>query len=371
MYRKLIYTSSITGHHLEFVHHAYEEAVKDKENRYVFALPQEFYEVKGLFSWDEAENVQVVVFDASGTKGVGFGRHLIAEARIIRKLVKAYQISEVIMMVLMLSIPYLPFFLPRGVKISGILYNIYIYEWKRMRWSQKLGNVLKYAMLTRFGCYDRLLVLNDSSAASVLNRVWHTDRFAMLPDPFMPIPTEDIRDLREELHISSDKKIVLHTGTLTGRKGTLDVLRMIAQTDEEMLAGCCFIFAGKLYDGIKERFLKEVETQSKRTRIIVRDEFMDYGTLASMIHTADWVLQPYHETNQSSGIIGYCAQLGTPVIVPDKGLIGKLVRRYRIGSTLGSFDTVNQVLMLPTENTDKYCITHSRAFFAQKLLAIV
>lgn len=239
-----------------------------------------------------------------------------------------------------------------------------------MRWPQKLGNVLKYAMLTKLNCYDRLLVLNDSSATNVLNRVWHTDRFAMLPDPFMPIPTEDIRDLREELQIPANKKIILHAGTLTDRKGTLDVLRMIAQTDEGVLAGCCFIFAGKLYDGIKERFLKEVEVQSKRAQIIVRDEFMEYGTLASMIHTADWVLQPYHETNQSSGIIGYCAQLGTPVIVPDKGLIGKLVKRYQIGSTLSSFDSVDQIVELPAENTDKYCITHSRTSFAQQLLAL-
>lgn len=370
MQSKLIFTSSITGHHLEFVHHAYEEACKDRENTYVFALPQEFYEVKELFEWGEAENVQIVTFDATSTKGVGLGKHLIAEAQIIRNLVKSYQITEVIMVVLMRSIPFLPFFLPRGVKISGVLYYIYIYEWKRMRWSLKLGNALKYVMMTKFGCYDRLLVLNDSSATNVLNRVWHTDRFAMLPDPFMPIPTEDIRDLREELHIPANKKIILHAGTLTGRKGTMDVLRMIAQTDEGVLAGCCFIFAGKLYDGIKERFLKEVEVQSKRAQIIVRDEFMEYGTLASMIHTADWVLQPYHETNQSSGIIGYCAQLGTPVIVPDNGLIGKLVKRNQIGSTLSSFDSVNQIMTLPTENTDKYCITHSRTAFARQLLAL-
>lgn len=370
MYRKLIYTSSITGHHLEFVHHAYEEAIKDKENRYVFALPQKFHEVKGLFSWNEAENVQIATFDASSTKGIGLGRHLIAEARIIRSLVKTYQITEVILIVLMRSIPLLPFFLPKGVKVSGVLYNIYIYEWKRMRWSQKLGNVLKYAILTKLGCYDRLLVLNDSSATNALNRVWHTNRFAMLPDPFMPIPTEEIRDLRNELQIPADKKIILHAGTLTGRKGTLDVIRMIAQTDDKALAGCCFIFAGKLYDGIKERFLKDIEEQNKRAQIIVRDEFLDYDTLACMIHTADWVLQPYHITNQSSGIIGYCAQLGTPVIVPDNGLIGKLVKRYQIGSTLSSFDSVEQVLDLPTENTDKYCITHSRVSFARQLLEL-
>lgn len=370
MSRKLVFTSSITGHHLEFVHHAYEEACKDDKNTYVFALPKEFHETKRLFAWGESDNVQIVTFDARCTEGVGFGKHLIAEARIIRKLVKTHHITSVILTYLMRSIPFLPFYLPRGVKISGILYYIYIYDWKKIGVVPKLGNVLKYAMMTKCGCYDRLLILNDSSATNVLNRVWHTDRFAMLPDPFMPIPAEDIRDLREELKIPADKRIILHAGTLTGRKGTLDVLRMIAQTDESVLAGCSFIFAGKLYDGIKERFWQEVEEQSRRVQIIVRDEFMDYGTLTSMIHTADWVLQPYHETNQSSGIIGYCAQFGTPVIVPDKGLIGKLVKRYQIGSTLSSFDSVNQIVELPTENTDKYCVTHSSATFARQLLAL-
>ncbi len=43
---------------------------------------------------------------------------------------------------------------------------------------------------------------------------------------------------------------------------------------------------------------------------------------------------PYSNTAQSSGIIGYCAQFKTPVVVPNHGLLGKLVRRYSLGYTV-------------------------------------
>ena len=46
------------------------------------------------------------------------------------------------------------------------------------------------------------------------------------------------------------------------------------------------------------------------------------------------MLIPYKFVNQSSGIIGYSAQFQLPVIGPKEGLIGKLIKRYKLGYTI-------------------------------------
>lgn len=43
------------------------------------------------------------------------------------------------------------------------------------------------------------------------------------------------------------------------------------------------------------------------------------------------MLTPYRNTSQSSGAIGYAAQYGKPVIGPLKGLLGYLIKHYRLG----------------------------------------
>ena len=43
------------------------------------------------------------------------------------------------------------------------------------------------------------------------------------------------------------------------------------------------------------------------------------------------LLAPYNGTAQSSGIIAYAAHYRKPVIVPDEGLLGRLVKRYELG----------------------------------------
>ena len=45
---------------------------------------------------------------------------------------------------------------------------------------------------------------------------------------------------------------------------------------------------------------------------------------------------PYHITNLSSGVIGYAALFGKPVIGPSKGLLGHLINKYQLGETVGT-----------------------------------
>ena len=45
-------------------------------------------------------------------------------------------------------------------------------------------------------------------------------------------------------------------------------------------------------------------------------------------------MAPYEAVDLSSGVIGYAAYYNKPVIGPSGGLLGKIIRRYQLGTAL-------------------------------------
>lgn len=64
------------------------------------------------------------------------------------------------------------------------------------------------------------------------------------------------------------------------------------------------------------------------------NEYVDKDEFISFIKQSDFVLAPYKNAESSSGIVGHCIVSNTPVIVPNKGLIGELVKKYDAGYLL-------------------------------------
>ena len=53
----LVFTTDCKGHHLEYLHHYYDYALMDVENKYVFCVSKDFHDVKSTYSWQEADNI--------------------------------------------------------------------------------------------------------------------------------------------------------------------------------------------------------------------------------------------------------------------------------------------------------------------------
>ena len=123
-------------------------------------------------------------------------------AKTIRRYVRQYHATDVVVITLMEYLPFLPFFLPRRVRVCGIIYRIYLYEWRHesrlMRWQ----DAFKYFLLSRFRVFHRVLMCNDSASAHYFNRLFHTTKFRYMPDPVGALPDYQGRDIREELGIS-------------------------------------------------------------------------------------------------------------------------------------------------------------------------
>lgn len=356
----LIFEPQISGHHLEYIHHIYTGATKCPETIFIIAVPERFTSVKDKFSWIESENIQIELLN---------NETLNNKLNIIRQLIRLYnkfKPQEVFFITLMWLMPFLALFIFTPVKLSGIIYNIYLYGWKNSSIFSKAKNALLYSLFTYCRCFKHIFILNDNSAVAVLNKVWHTNKYIYLPDPFVPIDCDQVRNLRSELNINDKKIVYLHFGAMSERKGTLDIFNMVENTPSEQLSNYCLIFAGKIGNDIKQQFYAYYEKWKNKIQIIIEDDFVDYERIGSYLITCDAVLLPYKYVNLSSGVIGYCAQFNKPAIATNKGLIGKLIRKNQLGLGINNYSSLS--LKFSIINGSRYCQKRSEELFTSTIV---
>lgn len=365
MKKVLVLTPVVSGHNLEYLHHIYEGAVLDRERCYVFAVPEEFRQKRSHWDWHESENVQFHHFDASTL----LRGNLLTQAwrctKLLRRLSLEYGVCQVILLSLMDFLPFISVLIPSGVHVSGIIYKIYYHQ--DLSWSQSIAERLKLSMLAKSRCVKSIFVLNDKESTHRLNQEWGTTKFAYLPDPYVPFDENMLRDMRPELGIAADETMVLHLGSITQGKGSDRIFDMIDRSSEADLRNYCFVFAGVIAENIRAAFYERYNESRKKAHIVLREGFLSYEDMGSLVRTADKVVLPYRRVAQSSGIIAYCAQLGTPVYVPNKGLIGKLVKDYQIGLALSDFRDIHSIEQ-DAECTNRYCKEHTTTLFSQTIL---
>lgn len=365
---RLIYTHFVSGHNIEYLHHLYLGALADTAHRYVFAVPREFEDQKGLMEWKPAQHISFhfISHEASRTGNVLVNAW--HSCKRLRRVVKAVAADEVILISLMDFMPFVQLLMPNGTVVKGILYKIYLYYISEMKWWQQMLEKLKMFVITHSSCIREVFVLNDEDSAQELNTLWHTTKFRYLPDPCVMLDKSALRDMRSILGIEKGKMMVLHIGSINYNKGFDRLFDMINRSDEKDLKNYCFVFAGRVALECKPLFYRMLEQCRRKAEIIVKDDFLSYQDMGSLVYTADKVVLPYRRFGQSSGIIAYCAQLETPAYVPDKGLICRLVKKYKIGIGVAAFNDIHSV-EADIKVAGDYCESHSVQVFYQTVLA--
>lgn len=333
----LIFDNVLAGHHLEYIHHIYNGARNRIGEEFVFAVPkQEWDNVREKCEWPHADNIRWVMLDDEECKKALDGS-MLTRCFKLSKLIKKVALKEKVDCIKLISlagvIPFLPLMLPNNIKLSGIIYKIYLRASKTG--IRRIIDYLRYTIMAKSRSMDKVFILNDSRSAKNLNKIYKTNRFITLADPVPRLNTKDIKDLRNELKIPDSSTVFLHFGAMDERKGTIEILRAINLLTERELKNRYFIFAGRVNDRIKDEFYHlAVEANKKRANIIVKDEFCSYGLLYSLCNTSDCILIPYLLTDLSSGALGYAALFKKPVIGPAGGLIGDLITTYNLGYTI-------------------------------------
>lgn len=335
MSRTVIFDTHITGHNLEYLHHIYSEAINRTDETFIFAIPEAFKDVRHKLSWREASNISFhyITHDELRPTICGFWRRPLINCCILRRIVKQYNADSVILIVLAQILPFV-FLLPRRVSISGILYYIYLYKWKSLGIYSRFVEVLNYLCIKYTSNVKRVFLLNDYVAVRYFNKKYKTSKFCYLLDPVFNKVSPDLSISRKSLGIPERSRVYFHFGSMSYRKGTLDVLKCIEYLDPINT----YIFAGVVAPDIKEEFYNRVQKLNERYHILLFDEFCSFEKIASFCQLSNFLFLPYKEVYQSSGVIGYASLYNVPVISTKNGMLGKLVRRYKLG---WSFDFSN------------------------------
>ena len=368
--KKIIFTIKETGHNLEYLHHIYEECLMLNDVDYVFLVPEKIKSLFHNFNWERNDRI-VFDFIPSDVQNQCLSHNLLINSffisKLLRKKVKEHNADELFAITIMSLMPFAGFMIP--TRISGIIYGIYLYNWKSMSFQRKLFNVFKYYLFCKNGLFKNILLLNDKASAKYLNRIYKTTKFQYLPDPYLKIKTDNVFDFREKYNIDRTANVFLHFGAIERRKGTLDILKSIEILPDDIKERSFFVIAGKIKDDIREEVYERIRIINT-PRLLVLDEFCSYDTLASMCLSCNAILMPYLEIDKSSGLLGYASQFSKPVIGSSYGLIGKLIRRYRLGYTctpgcpeemiMNYKNVINSTIDNPS---DAYCRDNSVSHF--------
>lgn len=348
----LIFEPTLSGHHLEYLHHYYLGALKRTDRNYIFIVPKIFESVKDQYTWKKASHVEVRYIDEKYSKCLSVTniyRLGWNASRVLNDYVRTTHAEEVILTMLMQFIPFIIFLLPRNVRVRGILYRIYLYTENKTSWLRIAAERLRFWLTARSRIVETVFVLNDADSANTFNEIYNTTKFKFLPDPVPQVDVNSVKNIRHEIGIPNNHTMYLHFGGLDKRKGTLDILNAIIATPSEMLKDKTFVFAGKQKDSLRKEFYTLLEVAKQKAEVLVFDEFCSYEFLYNLCFSCDVVLMPYHLTNLSSGVLGYASLFGKPVIGPKDGLIGHLITKYELGKVIDIPINADALQSVPTK----------------------
>ena len=352
-----IFDYYLGGHHIEYIHHLYVGANLRKDIKFLFILPKSFDTYSKKIKWEYSENVEFVFFECSEKFIRGLGGFSKAKflSKILNRYIRKYDIKNLILVETMPFLPFLPFLVPRDLRISSIIYNIARYREKPTLLVRCLDK-LKYTLISYFNCFKNVYLLNDKESPAFYNKKYSVNKFLYLPDPYFYVEAIDKIDFRRIHSININKKILLHFGGLTKRKGTVDILDAIISNPNQIAEKYCFIFAGRVYDDIKDIFYQKIALIKDKVQILIFDDFCDYKFLGTLCQNSDFIIIPYHQASQSSGIISYAAQFHVPVIGPSNGLLGDIIRRYNLGILLPEITPKSIAHCLSSKDLDGFKI---------------
>jgi len=332
--RILIYDSAIDGHHMEYLHHIFM-ATDGVDAKFVFAIPERFLALKDKMAWPERQNVQLdLIPESELTKTIGgYIKERWNKARLAAKYIRKHKVDEVFYVELVVQFPFLPLFAPKGVKVSGILYRLLPYEWKRLSLITKIKDTIEVNVIGRSKLVKTPMCLNDNSCACYFNKLFKTSKYIPIVDPIKPLNYQP-KSIRKDLGAGTNDKVILHFGGMTIRKGTLTLLEGACRMSESQLKNKIFVFAGKVSKDIKSQFDSYIVRLQQKCRVVKYEGFCAYELLADLCFSCDCIVVPYKNTSYSSGVIGDAAQYQKTVVGPGDGLLGKLIRRNRLGVTM-------------------------------------
>lgn len=352
----LIFDTNDSGHHLEYVKHQLNYASHfGKNDSFIFVLASGFADKLNKFvNIEFNNNIELIFIDSEISlklKYCSFIKRSLILSRLIKKYSKEYKADKVILNEMIITLPFLTFYNKKICSIRGIIYKI---PSRRINANlkTKIKDKLIYKLIRRSKAVDTVWLLNDTESSDKYNSIYNTDIFRFLPDPINV--TERLNNDIIDKYKDSDKIILFHGGGMGSRKGTFEITEALSLMTDEQLGRYIVIFAGHISDNNENMKLKKFITDfQNRLDIVYTDSFISFEDLCSYIAISDYILIPYKNIEQSSGILGYAAFYDKPVIGPAEGLLGHLIKKNDLGIVIKGINSKKlryELSQIPTKN---------------------
>lgn len=349
----IIFEPYITGHRREYLNHLLEYLGENEtSNDFVFVVNPEFLEhsyQSSVFRKDASHMrsnqqsrqvgtsaaLQPITYNITEDEfQYLFHRNIISRSfryfRLAKKYAQKYNADHFLFLSLndaQLALGLLKF----PCSVSGILFKPFYRMGKRtgkylLIWMRKYFQTWLFA---RKDTIDPVFILNDQKAVEYLNQSFRVNKFKMLPDPVPNWQADPDLDVREYHGIDANRKMLLHAGTFSIRKGTIEILESLQYFSKEELKQFTLVLIGNPERGVEEVILnklEEVRLEYPVVQIIDKLEFVPDNLLQAYLEQCDALLIPYHSPESSSGLVGHAIVLGKHIISVEKGLIGEMIQ---------------------------------------------
>lgn len=176
----------------------------------------------------------------------------------------------------------------------------------------------------------------DPLAPVFYNRVTATRKFSHLPD-YVTRPAEPVFS-RKQLGLPEDRIIFLLAGGISNYKGVREFMaavRLACTDSESFRERACVVLAGRILESRDLVYEKVAELSNLYPQVPIRliDRRLTDREFISYVSAADVVCIPYIRFAGTSSLLDHAAAYGHPVIGPEYGLLGELIRRYELGRT--------------------------------------
>lgn len=187
-----------------------------------------------------------------------------------------------------------------------------------------------------------------------------SEKVLFLPEPCDLDALTDVNEAKRRMGIDPDHKVILVYGSLSSRKGVIELLRSISDSACQQLVDV--VLAGKVEDRMREHLDADwIQAMQQDGRLKILDRFITSDEENMLFSAADIVWLGYREHYVSSGVLVQAACAGLPVIACKEGIIGWKTRRHKLGIVLDPFDTTSiaEAIVTLTDKKNLYFTENS------------
>jgi glycosyltransferase involved in cell wall biosynthesis len=231
-----------------------------------------------------------------------------------------------------------------GMEISGIWFGPRSAAWVHggggLR--ARLGGIREIITVRRLrdrAGLRRLFILNDPATARAMQRWLRLPGGVCAladPVPELAVPAGERPASRKRLELAPGTTAFGLLGALREAKGVEETLAALARWQPPSGRSATLLLAGEPLPEFMprlERALADWRVTGRGVRLVTRLNRLSDADFAGCLAACDYLLLPYRNVHNSSGLLGHAAAVGKPVLASAGGLLGQLVREHGLGGT--------------------------------------